>query len=186
MPGRNAVQDARRASGRAGQLAHVSMPYGMSVMGIELMREYFVEHRSTLGELLLEAKRGTLHRSRGDATALLLDTLARVVNPRGTDLAAERAEHLALFNLLGDPAAAAEARPGGHRDHLGRQRGRRTRWSCMWRARSTAGAKWRWSFAATGSRSILPSARASNLGSRSERVPGRVLRGPTTAGWLGR
>lgn len=83
--------------------SRMSMPYGMSVMGIELLRGYFGERRETLGELVLEAKRGMLRHSRADATALLLDTLARVVNPRGTDLAAERAEHVALFNLLGDP-----------------------------------------------------------------------------------
>jgi hypothetical protein len=83
--------------------SRVSMPYGMSVLGIELMRQYFTERPATLGELLLEAKRGTLHRSRGDATALLLDTLAKLINPRSSDLAAERAEHVALFNLLGDP-----------------------------------------------------------------------------------
>jgi hypothetical protein len=83
--------------------SRVSMPYGMSVLGIELMREYFTHRRPTLGELQLAAKRATLDRSHGDATNLLLDTLARVVNPRGTELAAERAEHVALFNLLGDP-----------------------------------------------------------------------------------
>ncbi|HEY5312488.1 MAG TPA: hypothetical protein VIK18_08200, partial [Pirellulales bacterium] len=83
--------------------SRVSMPYGMSVLGIELMRQYFTERPTTLGELLMAAKRGTLHHARGDATALLLDTLAKLINPRSSDLAAERAEHMALFNLLGDP-----------------------------------------------------------------------------------
>ncbi|HEX4147748.1 MAG TPA: C25 family cysteine peptidase, partial [Pirellulales bacterium] len=83
--------------------SRVSMPYAMSVLGIELIRGYFTHSRATLGDLQLEAKRDTIHRSRADATSLTLDTLARIINPRSSDLAAERLEHLALFNLLGDP-----------------------------------------------------------------------------------
>ena len=83
--------------------SRVSMPYGMSVMAIELTREYFNERPGTLGELLLEAKRATLLRPRGDATAVMLghagpaDQSAQV----GPGSRAFRARR--VFNLLGDP-----------------------------------------------------------------------------------
>jgi hypothetical protein len=83
--------------------SRVTMPYAMSVLGTELMTECFLERRATLGELLLAAKRNTVLRDRDDDQSRHLDELALLLIPEGGDLAEERAEHLVLFNLLGDP-----------------------------------------------------------------------------------
>ncbi len=82
--------------------SRVTMPYGMSVLGNELIQQCFVERRSTLGELMQHAKRGTIENDREDETSQLLDNVASLLNVHG-DLAAERLEHLSLFNLIGDP-----------------------------------------------------------------------------------
>jgi hypothetical protein len=83
--------------------SRVTMPYAMSVLGIALLKESFQHRRQTLGEVLLHAKRSTMLDSRSDATSQRLDAMAALFNPTGSDLAAERREHLHLFNLLGDP-----------------------------------------------------------------------------------
>ena len=83
--------------------SRVTMPYAMSVLGAELLRIYFQDRPATIGELLLAAKRATMLRPRDDAHSQAIDALAQMLNPASGDLAAERAEHLELFNLLGDP-----------------------------------------------------------------------------------
>ena len=80
----------------------VTMPYGMAVLGSELLRECFVEHPDTIGEALLVAKRRSIADS-NSPQRVALDAVAKALSPAGTDLAAERAEHLELFNLIGDP-----------------------------------------------------------------------------------
>ena len=84
--------------------SRVTMPYGMAVLGAELLDECFSHRPSTLGELIVAAKRRTVqsgpksrHRATLDAVGQVFATLA------GTDTEAERAEHLDLFHLLGDP-----------------------------------------------------------------------------------
>src|SRR5207244_2321955 len=72
-------------------------------LGQELLRECFQERRPTLGELLLHAKRNMVLRSRDDDHSKMLDAVAAAISPRPADLEAERAEHLKLFNLIGDP-----------------------------------------------------------------------------------
>lgn len=81
----------------------VTMPYAMTTMGVELMRLYFAERSETVGELLLGAKRAMMTRPRTDTSSRFIDTMAKAMNPKSPDLAAERAEHLLLFHLLGDP-----------------------------------------------------------------------------------
>lgn len=83
--------------------SRVSMPYAMCVLGVELLKECFVERRPTVGEMLLFAKRNTALSPRADDESRRLDALAALLNPMPGDLAEERAEHLLLFNLLGDP-----------------------------------------------------------------------------------
>lgn len=83
--------------------SRVTMPYAMAVFGHELLQECFQKHRETLGELLLHAKRNTILQPRDDDFSRGLDAAAAAMNPQAGDLAEERAEHLALFNLLGDP-----------------------------------------------------------------------------------
>ncbi|HUY87910.1 MAG TPA: C25 family cysteine peptidase [Pirellulales bacterium] len=83
--------------------SRVTMPYAMSVFGTELLKECFERRRTTIGEVVLEAKRNTMLKPRTDGRSRALDGLAGLLNPLPGDLAEERAEHLLLFNLLGDP-----------------------------------------------------------------------------------
>ena len=104
--------------------SRVTMPYAMSVLGAEMLRIYFEEDCTTTGDLLMTAKRAMILRPRDDARSKTIDALAQMLNPASQDLAVERAEHLDLFNLIGDPLlklpraatatinVAREARPG--------------------------------------------------------------------------
>ena len=83
--------------------ARVTMPYAMSVLGAEMLRIYFSEDCATVGELLAAAKRAMITRPRDDERSQTIDALAKLLNPASQDLALERAEHLELFNLIGDP-----------------------------------------------------------------------------------
>lgn len=83
--------------------SRVTMPYAMSVLGIALLKESFQNRRQTLGEVLLHAKRSSVLDARSDDASKRLDAMAALLSPAGSDLAAERHEHLHLFNLLGDP-----------------------------------------------------------------------------------
>ena len=84
--------------------SRVTMPYGMSVLGTELLDECFRRHTTTLGEALLHAKQRMMQPA-GKPTEgrAMLDTLAGFLSPTSNKLAVERAEHVMLFNLLGDP-----------------------------------------------------------------------------------
>jgi hypothetical protein len=79
-----------------------SMPYAMGVMATTMMRQCFVERRQTIGEVFIEAKRDLVLGKRDDESSQALDAMARALSIN-SDLAAEREEHVRLFNLLGDP-----------------------------------------------------------------------------------
>ncbi len=88
--------------------SRITMPYAMSVMGHELMNQYFVERRELLGDLVLHAKRQMVRdlsqqERSADTTRHLLDSIAAVISPAPESLAEERLEHVLMFNLLGDP-----------------------------------------------------------------------------------
>ncbi len=83
--------------------SRVTMPYAMSVMAGEMLDEYFHMRRETLGDVVLGAKRRMVADNPQNANRLLLDSIAAAVSPAPEMLAEERAEHLLLFNLLGDP-----------------------------------------------------------------------------------
>ncbi len=82
--------------------SRTTMPYAMTVLGRELLKECFENRRATIGEIMLHAKRNMVLGRRDGPTAILLDTLASTLGIH-SDLDAERREHLELFNLLGDP-----------------------------------------------------------------------------------
>ncbi len=82
--------------------SRVTMPYAMTVLGQELLKECFVNRRATIGEIMLHAKRNMVLGQRQGTTAMLLDSLAATLGFHD-NLDAERREHLELFNLLGDP-----------------------------------------------------------------------------------
>ena len=107
--------------------SRVTMPYAMAVMGSAMLEEYFHEERATLGELILHAKRSlgeapsnnvadsegqggessrtgsNPSRDRAAFQRQMLDALAQALSPNREQLTDERMEHVALFNLLGDP-----------------------------------------------------------------------------------
>lgn len=91
--------------------SRVTMPYAMAVLGTELLTECFQKQTPTIGEALLNAKRQMATGERRDSRSQTLDLLASVLSPNPADLAAERKEHVLLFNLLGDPLLAL--RPPG-------------------------------------------------------------------------
>jgi len=83
--------------------SRVTMPYAMSVMGTEMMQQYFVEKRATLGELILHSKRESLRVRGKSGNRKMLDSMAGMFSPKPDLIHKERREHVALFNLLGDP-----------------------------------------------------------------------------------
>jgi hypothetical protein len=83
--------------------SRVTMPYAMTVMGSELLSQVFTLQAPTLGEALLGAKRRMMETENLGAHRQAMDALARLLSPTADELVAERAEHLDLFNLLGDP-----------------------------------------------------------------------------------
>lgn len=88
--------------------SRVTMPYAMAVMGSELLDQYFRHKRQTVGEVLLHAKRQMVARQsdsdpQRNANRQLLDAIAAAISPSADQLADERAEHVLLFNLFGDP-----------------------------------------------------------------------------------
>jgi len=93
--------------------SRVTMPYAMAVLSNAMIDECFQHHPATLGEIVLKAKRRSVAASaplkapEGDEPVKidnrqLLDALGKMMSPH-PNLEAERKEHLALFNLLGDP-----------------------------------------------------------------------------------
>jgi hypothetical protein len=84
--------------------SRVTMPYGMAVLGAELLAECFGRRPATIGELIVAAKRRTMDPSSDSPHRATLDGVAKAFSSlTGGDLEAERAEHLDLFALLGDP-----------------------------------------------------------------------------------
>jgi hypothetical protein len=83
--------------------SRVTMPYAMAVLGSELLDECFVRRQQTLGEAFLAAKRSLMDARGKTRHRPTLDALAMVLAGSAASLAAERADHLELFNLIGDP-----------------------------------------------------------------------------------
>jgi hypothetical protein len=92
--------------------SRISMPYGNTVFGYELLRAGLVDRPLTLGATIRLAQQRTLGVRADDPLRKSFDTLAAVLNPilqRGEprwkpdDLATERSEHIAMYQLFGDP-----------------------------------------------------------------------------------
>jgi hypothetical protein len=104
--------------------SRVTMPYAMSVMGSELLEQCFGGEAETIGEAVLAAKRRMMRTDKPNRHRAALDAAAAALSPTAGQLEEERAEHLDLFNLLGDPLlrvsypreigvkVASAARPG--------------------------------------------------------------------------
>ena len=84
--------------------SRVTMPYATTLLTLGLMHECFGDECRTLGEAFLHAKQAMLKKPPAeDRLRASLDALAAALSPAPQLLAAERAEHVLLFNLLGDP-----------------------------------------------------------------------------------
>ncbi|MFP6675158.1 MAG: C25 family cysteine peptidase [Pirellulaceae bacterium] len=85
--------------------SRLTMPYAMAVLGDGMIRRYFHDNVSTLGEVLLGAKQQMLPKRNAahSVNRQLLDTLAATFSPNKDHLADELREHVYLFNLIGDP-----------------------------------------------------------------------------------
>lgn len=83
--------------------SRVTMPYAMAVLSHGLLEETFRHRTATLGEILLQAKQRMMANEQDDQHRQLLDAIAALISPSAGMLEDERREHLALFNLLGDP-----------------------------------------------------------------------------------
>ena len=82
--------------------SRVTTPYAMAVFASGLLQGYFGQRETRLGDVFLAAKR-ELGRpaEEGSAQRKLVDALAKTFSPTKDQLAAERAEHQLLLNLLG-------------------------------------------------------------------------------------
>ncbi len=95
--------------------SRLTMPYGMGMLSVGLIEEYFDGRRETLGDILLAAKRKLVEvddenpgaRSAGDPVHSeyreTIKLLGQTFSPSGQQLAGEALEHVHLFHLLGDP-----------------------------------------------------------------------------------
>jgi len=111
----------------------VSMPYGNTVFSYEFLRASLGDRPATLGDAFRLAQQRTFAAGDGDAMRKSIDSMATSLSPmlhkgneiwRPEDLATERREHVAMYQLLGDPllrwrrprsiklTAAAEAMAG--------------------------------------------------------------------------
>jgi hypothetical protein len=81
----------------------MTMPYAMTTLSSGMLQECLTGRRKTVGEVLMHAKRRMMRDAGDDPVRKMLDSIARTLTPGDTDPADERAEHLHLMNLLGDP-----------------------------------------------------------------------------------
>ena len=80
----------------------VTMPYAMTIMGNAMLRELFEGRATTLGQVVLGAKR-ELAQPTPDQPSALIDQMAKLLSPDPDLLDEERSEHVRLFHLFGDP-----------------------------------------------------------------------------------
>lgn len=86
-------------------------PYGMSVLGSEMLEICFEDRCETLGDILRQAKCRSMKKVENvaatppakDDKRQWIDRLATALSPSNHDLDQERYEHLHMMNLLGDP-----------------------------------------------------------------------------------
>jgi hypothetical protein len=81
----------------------VTMPYGNTVLGCELLRACFRDRPEHLGDTLRIAQTKTIAPEEDDQLRKSLDSLAAGISPPPVDLETERREHVLMYHLLGDP-----------------------------------------------------------------------------------
>ncbi|MGI9472902.1 MAG: C25 family cysteine peptidase [Rubripirellula sp.] len=85
--------------------SRVTMPYGNTTAALGLIDGVFRQKLPRLGDAWLSALTEMQKEEPSDksATRVMVDALATVVSPAGTNLTDERREHMLLYNLIGDP-----------------------------------------------------------------------------------
>jgi hypothetical protein len=83
--------------------SRVTMPYGNTVIGYELLRACFQDRSAALGEILRLAQQRTLAPTANDQLRSSLDAIAAGLSPAPVDLLTERREHVLMYHLIGDP-----------------------------------------------------------------------------------
>jgi hypothetical protein len=68
-----------------------------------LLRACFDDNQPAIGDILLEAQQRTRRDATDDELRKSLDAMCCGLSPPPVDLAAERAEHVLMYHLLGDP-----------------------------------------------------------------------------------
>jgi hypothetical protein len=86
----------------------VTMPYGNTIMACELLRACFRDRPAAVGDMLRLAQQRVLaptskEQPSKDQLRATLDGMAEVLSPPPVDLAAERREHVLMYQLIGDP-----------------------------------------------------------------------------------
>ncbi len=81
----------------------VTMPYGNTVLGCELLRACFRDRTELLGDTIRQAERKTLLPVGDDQLRSSFDSMANGLSPAPVDLASERLEHVRMYHLFGDP-----------------------------------------------------------------------------------
>jgi hypothetical protein len=81
----------------------VTMPYGNTVLGYEILRTCFKDQPTELGNILRLAQCRSLADTADDPLRSSLDALAHGLSPAPVDLPTERREHVLMYHLFGDP-----------------------------------------------------------------------------------
>jgi hypothetical protein len=81
----------------------VTMPYGNTVLGCELLRACVQDRPNELGRIMQLAQRRALEEASDDSLRSSLDLVAQGISPPPVDLSAERREHVWMYHLFGDP-----------------------------------------------------------------------------------
>ena len=85
--------------------SRVTMPYGNTTAAVGLIKGVYEEKLPRLGDAWVS----TLRQMQKDdpetktSSRVMIDAIASLVSPAGTKLQDERQEHMALYNLFGDP-----------------------------------------------------------------------------------
>lgn len=85
--------------------SRVTMPYGNTTAAVGLIDGVFKQRLPRLGDAWLNALRQMHQEGATETTSarIMIDALASIVSPPGTNLVDERREHMMLYNLIGDP-----------------------------------------------------------------------------------
>lgn len=85
--------------------SRVTMPYGNTTAAMGLIDGIFAQKLDRLGDAWQNALVGMHQEVSSDTSSarVMIDALATIVSPAGTDLVEERREHMLLYNLIGDP-----------------------------------------------------------------------------------